>query len=160
MDKIKIICFIFACVFSLNTALYAQTFSKQEFFAQTFSGQEYWEMGRDAICDELNVLKKFNLVIGYQSYNQTLLIRYKLSRSSSIYKVSSVFDAINIESLKNRLIKRIISEAMKADLSGKKLEDLVYKFKIRIRVEVHYKKSMKLATATPEEFKQRATLLY
>ena len=153
---VKRILFIITCALNITMALHAQVFTQSEV-------DSYGPVANEAIHDEMYYYNlKANYNIRYWHIDKMLIFTYTLT-SSSAFQLSDVFNAFNIEAVKDKVIKGIIKKYMDDDQTGKQLESFVYRLKklgIPIIVKCQYKKEEKSATATPAEIQKLASLFY
>ena len=149
--------FVIVCALNLTMALCAQVFSDSELKSLGAT------VGNGAIQEECRwYYLKADYNFHYNLADKLFDFTYTLN-SSSAFQLSEIFNAFDVDTVKERVIKGIIKNVIEKDPSRRKREALVNFFKtqdVPIKVYIRYEKNVKLATATPEEFQKLASLHY
>ena len=153
----KFILFIVICALNVTVTLRAQAFTDSDL--KNFCGNAM----NTAIQEECHYYQlEVGTILNFDTENKLFQFTYTLDASSA-FQLNDIFNAMDVEAVKHKIIENMITNFMDNDPSGRKLEALVNLFvtkNIPINVFVMYEKKVKLATATPEEFQKLASLCY
>lgn len=153
----KFILFIVICALNVTVTLRAQAFTDSDL--KNFCGNAM-NMAIQEECHYYQLDVDQNLI--FDTASKLFQFTYTLS-SSSAFQLSDIFNAFDVEDLKDKIIEKMIINFMDNDPSGRKLEALANFFEtkdIPIKVYVLYDTKVKSATATPEAFQKLASLCY